>query len=228
MDYYNINIKGVLKKDLEYKNMFEEISKLVNIALCMDTDLKKLHNTNTFKFYSFDGLAPFEKNGYKQFKIYNFNIKTADRVFAEKLKCALKDLDNQLLVITEIRMNTLKVKDIDTVFSVTPTISVIDRGSHWTKNDFSMDIIKENILSNTIKKYNSWFDTDIKTHDFIEEISLLNKKVIFIPYKKGIFLTNKFKIKVKKDKLSQEIARLIFVIGLLEKNSLGLGYCEFS
>ena len=229
MDYYQLKISCVLKQDLDFKNMFEELSKVINKSLLKDKDLKKLHEINTFKMYVFDGLYPANKKGYKKFNLYGFNIKTIDKALAFKLNSILKKTENDLINIVSVTLETKDTGKIEALYTVTPAISVIKNGSHWTKEDYPMELLIDRINSNAKKKYAYWFDEQIdEKHNFIENIEQTNKKTIVLPYKDGVLLTNKFKIKVKEDEISQQLAGIVFTTGLLEKNALGLGYCTIA
>lgn len=226
MIYYKLKVSCVLKQDLEFKNMFEELSKFINLVFLMDKNLKDLHGINTFKMYSFDGLYPATKEGYKKFNLYGFHLKTIDRTFALKMNSLLRRTESDLLNIISVEMESLNTGNIKELYTVTPCISVIDKNKHWTNNDYPIDILIDRINSNAMKKYEHWFGEEVgREVDFIKDIEQVNNTPIVLPYKKGILLTNKFKIKVKEDKESQKLARMAFITGLLEKNSLGLGYC---
>ena len=229
MTYYQLKISCVLKQDLDFKNMFEELSKIINKSLLEDKKLKELHELNTFKMYVFDGLYPASKEGYKKFNLYGFNIKTVDRNLAFKLNSLLKKTENDLINIISVVLETKDTGKIEALYTVTPAISVIKSGSHWTKEDYPIELLIDRINSNAKKKYTYWFDEDIdEEHNFIESIEQANRKVIVLPYKDGVLLTNKFKIKVKGDEISQQLAGMVFTTGLLEKNALGLGYCTIA
>jgi len=229
MQYYKLKVSCVLKRDLHPKNMFKELSNAINKTFLYDESLKKLHEINTFKMYSFDGLYPVAKKGYKKFELYGFQIKTVDRAFALKMNSLLRKCENNLFNVVGITMETLFTETISELYTVTPAIATIKEGKHWTKEDYSMEILIDRINKNAKKKYFYWFGEEIdEAHNFVKDIKQTNKKVIVLPYKDGILLTNKFKIRVKEDESSQELAGIVFTAGLLEKNSLGLGYCTIA
>jgi len=231
MLYYELTINCILKKDLGFKESLEELSKVINKTFLLDKNLKKLHKMNTFKMYSFDDLYPVTREGYKKGNSYGFHIKTIDRVFALKMENLLKKTNNDLIDITDVNIKLLNTGKIKELYTVTPVISVIRNGRHWTKNDYPLDLLIERINKNAAEKYNYWFNSNDEIepdYNFIEDIKQINDKVIVLTYKKGIFLTNKFKLKVKEDDISQKLAEIVFICGLLEKNSLGMGYCTIA
>lgn len=225
MKYYQILVRGVLKRDLESFYLTEELSKVVNRALAESSLLRKLHPINTYKFFSFDGLYPVREEGYKKFKIYGFRIKTIDKRLASHLINGLKDLENDLLEIFDVNMESFHINHVDTLYTVTPTISVIEKNRHWIKEDYPIEMLIRKINRNIKNKYEEWFGEHIEEdHNIIDEITQTNNKIIFQKYKEGVFLTNKFIVKIKDDPLSQELGKFMFITGMLEKNSLGLGY----
>lgn len=229
MIYYQLKISCVLKQDLNFKNMFEELSKVINKAFLKDKNLKALHKLNTFKMYVFDGLYPVTKEGYKKFNLYGFNFRTVDKALAFKLNSLLKKTNSDFINIVKIVMETRNTGKLKGLYTVTPAISVIESGKHWTNDDYPIELLIERINNNAKRKYSYWFDSEIdREHSFIDDIKQMNKKTIVLPYKNGVLLTNKFKIKVKEDEVSQKLAGIVYGTGLLEKNSLGLGYCTIA
>jgi len=61
--------------------------------------------------------------------------------------------------------------------------------------------------------------------NFIEFIQQTNFKPIKVVYKNTSLIGNKMIIGVKSDEISQKLAFTILGAGLLEKNSIGMGYC---
>lgn len=226
MLFYELTIVGVLKKDIEFKNMNEELSKIINKAFLNDEKLKEFHELNTFKMYVFSGFQPIEINGYKKGNMYSFKLRSMDRVFALNMRHHIKNTENDLLDIVTIGFESISYRPINELYTLTPCISVIENRKHWINSDYEIDLIKDRINSNIQRKYKMWFGEEIdKDHDFIDSIEQKNNSVIVLNYKEGKLLTNKFKITIKKDEISQRLAFLILGTGLLEKNSLGLGFC---
>ncbi len=92
----------------------------------------------------------------------------------------------------------------------------------------SIDIIKNSINNNLINKLKTIKGIEYPiNHDMIEEIEIKNIKSIAYRYKNIKLIGNKFNIKVKQDDSSQEIVKVAIAVGLLEKISLGYGYCIY-
>ena len=87
-----------------------------------------------------------------------------------------------------------------------------------------MDLVKNRILANIQKKYKNIYNTQVDI-DFIKAIKKINRQPIKIPYKNINMLGNKFEIEVKDDPMSQSLAYLAISVGILEKNSIGFGFC---
>lgn len=231
MDYWQLTIPVILSKEVTFKDMHKEISDVINKAMLMDESLKNFHELNAFKLYVFSGFYPVNKAGYKKGEMYSFLFRCLDRTFALKMKNLIKVVQNDLFKVVAIEIESKEQSPISELYTVTPTIAVFTEENkkprHWTNSDFDIGKLKDRMNSNAQKKYSLWMDKEIdRQHSFIEDIVQVNEKVIVLNYKNsGKLLTNKFKIKVKQDKLSQEIAFMILATGLLEKNSLGLGFC---
>ena len=113
-------------------------------------------------------------------------------------------------------------RNINKLITLTPAIITTEKGDYDIKED--IEFVKNRILANTQKKYKKIYDTQIDI-DFIKEIRKTNKTPVKIPYKNINMLGNKFEIQIKEDPMSQNLAYLNLSVGLLEKNSLGLGFC---
>lgn len=230
MRAYELTICIKLKKDLEYRNMFYELSRGINEMFMFDKNLKEFHESNFIKLYTFSGLEPVSKKGYKAGEIYFFKIRTIDRLLSKQFETILKLKRNDIFKVLQIVYNEIEYRKIDELHTLTPSISVIKNKIHWTKDEYDIDILKQRINSNMIKKmrmfaYEDYLINMDENHDFIEKIEQINNKTIVLKYKEGVLLTNKFKIKVKEDNISQKLAFMALGTGLLEKNSLGLGFC---
>lgn len=226
MKLYELTIAVILKRDIEFKNMNEEISKVINKSFLKDDKLKEFHETNTFKMYSFSGFQPIEMKGYKKGNMYSFKLRSMDRIFAMTMKNFIKATNNDFFDVVTIGLESIAYRHINELYTLTPSISVIEKNRHWIKDDFDVELIRDRINSNIQRKYKMWFGEELDfNHDLIDTLELKNKKAIVLNYKGGKLLTNKFKITIKEDEVSQKLAFMILATGLLEKNSLGLGFC---
>lgn len=230
MEYYQLTVFGTLKKDVDYKNSYEEIGKVINHVMGYDNYLKKLHERKGIKFYVFSSFHPTEIDKvYKSGKTYSFQVRSIDGNFIIRLKNCFEIIKNNLLNVNTTDLKVKKVYFIDELYTKTPAVAVIDRKRHWTLNDYSLNVLMDRIRKNTVRKYEEWYKKPVKSNfDFIESIRILNSSPIVIPYKGGIVLSNKMILKIRKDPLSQKLGGIILATGLLEKNSsLGCGFTTF-
>jgi hypothetical protein len=61
MKYFELTCTAYLKKDIDFKESFEILSKYISFSMAGDEQLKATHNSRGFKYYNFGGLFPIEK-----------------------------------------------------------------------------------------------------------------------------------------------------------------------
>lgn len=232
MEYYEIKVTLLLKKDIRLENINEFISFNINKSMISDAELKKSHGSKGFKPYCIGSLYPFdlENKIYRANQIYILTIRSIDKDFLNKLKNVLKqskDLDFNVLACQFMKKT---YSFIESAFTLTPCIiSITNEESkktrYWTKDDSSLDFVKKRIKANLEKKYfQFYYEKIIAPDDFISMIEIKNRIPIVYNYKKSKLFSNKFKITFNSDVISQKLAFLAFGVGLLEKNSLGFGF----
>lgn len=223
MNCYNLKIITLLKQNLKNEETYEKISNLISYAMLKDKNLKEIHEKNTFKNYVFCSLYPVQKDGiYKQNNIYSFDLRGLEFSKIMKLKQVLTGLENDYFKIIQINLQNHEQIKINKLITLTPTIITTPKGDYDIQDN--MELVKDRILANIQKKYKNIYNTEVNV-DFIKEIKKTNRQPIKIPYKNINMLGNKFEIEVKEDPMSQNLAYLALSIGILEKNSLGLGFC---
>ncbi|WP_303865035.1 CRISPR-associated endoribonuclease Cas6 [Alkalibaculum bacchi] len=225
--YYELVITILLKDNIHLENSYEFLSTFLNKGMLQDEKLKELHQENKFKFYSYSNLQPLERDKiYKEGRIYYFNLRSIDISFLGRMKRAITYKNPYCKVISS-EIKTCKPKYISKIVSLSPAVSTIDSGRYWVKED-GLDLIMSRICSNGNKKYESYYGKEVdKNHIFVESIVQLNNFAIKIPYKNTFLLGNKFEIGIKSDELSQAIAKIVLGTNLLEKGSIGCGYCLY-
>lgn len=223
MNCYNLKIITLLKQNLKNEETYEKISNLISYAMLKDKNLKEIHEKKTFKNYVFCSLYPVQKDGiYKQNNIYSFDLRGLEFSKIMKLKQVLTGLENDYFKIIQINLQNHEQIKINKLITLTPTIITTQKGDYDIQDN--MELVKDRILANIQKKYKNIYNTEVNV-DFIKEIKKTNRQPIKIPYKNINMLGNKFEIEVKEDPMSQNLAYLALSIGILEKNSLGLGFC---
>lgn len=220
---FNIRVKLVPLLNIKCNEVYEKLSNLISYAMTKDEDLLELHEQNTQKMYTFCALYPVQKDGiYRNGIIYSFDIRTTDINFALKIKYILDKLQSKFFKVVMTDINTNEQRKINQLISLTPAV-ITSTETGYLNND--LDFIKSRILMGAEKKYFKMFHKKISI-DFIESIEKTNIKPIKIPYKNINFLGNKYIINVKQDKLSQDLAYIVFATGVCEKNSLGFGFVK--
>lgn len=227
MNYYQLKITLRLKYNLYFDEVTEKLSILFNKSMLYNEYLKSIHEINTYKFYVFEGLSPFEKDKtYKKGNFYMTRLRCIDEVVAEAFKKCLKNTSTKEFNVLAVDLEKIKFRPVKQIYNVTPAIAIVD--SHPWTNKMEMDIIKKSINNNLLKKIRTIKGIDdVVQYDMISNIEVKNIKPIAFKYKNNKLIGNKFVIEVKEDDMSQEMAYMAISTGLLEKNSLGYGYCLY-
>lgn len=229
MKFYQLVIALKTKQDIYYDEVTEKLSILFSKSMLYHHNLKSMHELNQYKLYVFEGLSPFERDKiYKKDRIYTTNLRCMDEGMAEDFKNCLKQTNTNEFDVVAVDINTYTIiRNIRELYTITPAIATID-GRPW-KEPLNIDILKNSINTNLINKFKAikGIEYPIPEHNMIKDIELKNIKPIAFKYKNIKLIGNKFSIQVNQDELSQEMARIAVSTGLLEKNSLGYGYCLY-
>ncbi len=221
---HNMKVVVTLKEDLKYENTYEAIANLISRAMFKDEKLKTFHEENKYKMYNFCSLYPFEKNAiYKKSKMYAFDIRYIDMDFGIKIKQLLNLVNDSKFNVVATNIETHKLRKIKKLVSLTPAICTVSKNNY--KIDGNINLIKNRLIAGAEKKYFCITGEKING-DFIKSISQINIKPIKLPYKNTNLLGYKFDIEVKEDEVSQKLAQILYATGILEKNSLGFGFCK--
>lgn len=227
MDYSEVKVFIKMKEGVKSDNMYEVLNGYINASLLNDSKLSRIHELNTFKFYTYCLPYPIEKERiYQKERIYCFNIRSVNNEIVVRFGRSLKK-ESPLFTVEGISYDNYRVYNISKLISLTPVVVTMDDGVYWKREDGLEELIRR-LSSNGERKLRRYFgDCNIvKGHSFIENIEQKNKRLIMIPYKKGCLFGNKFEITVKQDEQSQFIASMVNAVGLGEKNTIGLGYCK--
>lgn len=226
MHIYEIKLKIRLNEDIHYIDSYTKISDFINYLMLYDKDLKQKHTEKTYKYYCFNSLYPFSKDKiYKEGAFYDFTIRTIEQDFIGKIMmCITKRSHFRQFKVIRFNYNERAVKNIKELVSITPAIITTD-GGYWIHGD-GIDIAKKKINDNLYKKYKSYTLEDIQEgNNIVESIEVMNRIPIKIPYKNMHMLGNKFKITLASNQDAQLLGNMALGTGILEKNSLGMGFC---
>lgn len=233
MQFFELKCKAYLKRDLDFKDSFDAISKYISFSMMQSDDYKNLHNSNEFKHYVFNSFYPLEKDKiYKKDKLYTFILRSLDEKFIDTLQDKLRqNINNPNLLVIEAKKNERKQFFIKELYSVTPVVVTISKGLYWSiQKDGDIFKLLKQLQDNLEKKYKSFYKQELEPkQNFIQSIELKNKvpQSIFITKdkQKVRLFGNKFKIIPNEDEVSQKLAFIALGAGLGEKNSFGAGFC---
>lgn len=225
MFYDQLVITLLLKKDIHYLSSSEVIGKWLNQALLLDDDLKVFHKQTGFKFYVYDNLFPFEKQGtYTGGKVYVLKIRSMKPGFIHRLKNLLRKVDYPFFHMLAAEEQKVCSKQILELYTVTPFFVTVD-GKPWLSTD-DFSLLEERLQANAEKKYKDLFGPVDFSPSFIQRIDILNRKPIAVDYKGIRLIGHKARLTINEDINSQKLAFTISGTGLAEKNSsLGGGFC---
>lgn len=245
MKYFELNISVKLKRNLSLDDMYLELSNVINSLMKHHDFLGFIHKEhNYFKFYSYTGFAPVTKEikekDYKKDSTCYFKLRTPIPELSQAFSFVLMNFDNDLFDVTNIQMfrrDYSSNKKIRELYTITPTISTITEENkiwYWTADKYPIELIIERMNKNLIRKYNKCYGENIPlNHIAVKSAKLHNGEYgIKLKYKKfanerhKYFYGNKFQVYINEDPISQKLAWFATSVGLLEKNSLGYGFCE--
>lgn len=228
MNYFEITITVLLKRDIYFADSGYVIGKNINRIMLLDEGLKEFHPKKEYKNYVFNSFYPLEKDKtYKKDKLYIFKIRSLDYEFCEKMYKLSTYLKSEDFKVISADIKEIKEKTIKEIYTVTPLIITVDN-KPWMQED-DIELFKERIESNLEKKYKNFYNEDIDVKGkFINSIEFKNRKPMHYNYKNGIkLLANKVSIQIQDNEEAQKVAFLARAVGIGEKNSaIGAGFCE--
>lgn len=232
MQYYELTCTAYIKNDIGFERSFEAMSRYISFAM-VEGGLEEVHVKTGYKYYTFGGLLPVEKDGvYQKGTTYRFTLRSLDENFIDTLSKALRaNTDNPDFIVVETHKRTVRQHFISELYSATPVIASVDNGRFWTLQE-SGDImlLQKQLHDNLEKKYQSFYGEELKApQNFIQFLEIKNRKPQNIRIHKNgkrvTFYGNKFRIISNEDEISQKLAFIALACGLGEKNSFGGGFC---
>lgn len=227
MDVYEIKIKLYLLKDIKIEETQTYLAYFIDSVMIKDNIFLGVHETNQYKFYSFDSLYPLAKEGiYQKDNTYVFRIRTVDYKMAEYLyEKLIRNRTKELQGLTgEIKI--IKPKLIKKLYTLTPVVLKTDQG-YW-KNSLTFADFEERLKINLIKKYKSITGEDIdEDFQLYFQINFKNKVPVSRKYKGVKLLGDMIEIEIAENENAQKLARLALGAGLLEMNARGFGFVNY-
>lgn len=218
-----------LKEDIDVRSIHEKLSIMINDAMNNDSVLSDIHvNCNRYKYYSYSSLIPRANNGvFRRGDIYRFYLNAQSKDVLYRFKKALNGYVNETFIVCEVHSKTHQIMQIKSIKSETPSVITIKDSFNLGKID--LIFMRKRIIANAIRKYNRFYNEDIEeNYNFISNIEVLYKYPKLINYKQGKILGYEYRLTINEDELSQKIAETMLNSGMLEKNSLGLGFCVWN
>lgn len=228
LQVYEIRIKVFLLEDVKYENTQEVIARFIDSSFQRDEKLLELHNSNTYKYYSFNLFYPLEKKKcYLKGNIYTITLRTVDKYLANHFYEVLVNHYNQELKGLTADVRILPKKQIELLYSITPCLI---KGNTYWKGELSPELYEERIKINLIKKYNQFIGCKLEENfPLFTGFEFMNRSPIATSYtSKGIrLLGDKICLRIADDAMSQEMAYLAMGTGVCENNARGFGFVNY-
>lgn len=225
---YEYDIKILLLKDINLRDIGEIIGNLLTQVLCSDESWQKKHYDKTYKKYCFNYLYPLAiKDMYTRGGVYNFQSRVMDEKVEKIFDLYLRNFKNDYFKILLTRKKKIIDKNvIEKIYATTPII-IKNNNGYW-KNNESFDFYEKRIRENLIKKYNTITGNNIREAVIFNNLIIDNRKPIAVSYKNITLLGDKATFYIAQDELSQEIVRCALGMGVGENNvTLGSGFVNF-
>jgi CRISPR-associated endoribonuclease Cas6 len=228
--YHEVTVMVYLNNNIEFADVNEKISKLINYSFNNSQVLSCLHKSTGLKHYNFSWLYPIEKDKcYKADEIYSFLFRSHDiKLINEFIKC-IDNIKNDDFIVTNVILKSWDYKEIDYVDNLTPTVITLKDGIRWNKETHGTEVAFTGLFNNLIKKYNSLNNTNFNFSysDIIKDIEVKSNIAIVFKYKGILILGYKFRIRFQENSIAQEIANMAVIEGIGEKNSsMGAGFVK--
>ncbi len=227
MKVWELTLKVYLKEDIPMEEIQIEISKIIDNCLIKDEKLLNFHINNQYKYYTFSGFYPIEKNKvYLAGKMYTVSIRTVDERLVKHFQKFLDIESSENLKALTLEIKTIPQKYIERIYSITPVVAKFENG-YWKTNE-SVDIFEKRLKENLIKKYNNFTNQKIdEEFDLFTFMKFDNIKPIASKYKGVRMLGDKITLNVAENNLAQELAYFALGTGLMEMNARGYGYVNY-
>lgn len=223
-----LQVKVFLLKNIPVENITNQVCKLIDQPLIKDERFREFHNSREFKCYSFNSPYPIEKDKvYKEGNIYTFRLRTVNEELSDFLVKTLVNEYTDTIKVLTINRVFIKQRHIERVSTVTPLIAKFEFG-YW-KGRVGVEVLEKRIKENIIKKYNSFFNSNIsRDFELFTMMTIKNKVPIKCKYKNISLLGDKIELVVADNKQAQDIMHFAIGAGLGELNSRGFGFINYT
>lgn len=227
MKVYEMHLKLFLLKNVHFEEARETICKLIDKSLLKDEQMKKFHEKNKYKFYTFNSFYPLEKDKlYKAGNIYTILIRTIDENLVKHFKTYLVNEYTEELKALTIKERVIPKRVIEKIYTISPAVMKCEKG-YW-KNNITVNQFEKRIKENLIKKYNEFFNTKINEEfQLFNFVKFENKLPIPCNYKNIKFLGDKLTLMIDSSEEAQKLAYLALGAGVAELGARGYGFCNY-
>jgi CRISPR-associated endoribonuclease Cas6 len=225
---FELSVKVYALTNISASELLGKISALIDITLAKKEEYLLFHRQNSFKNYTFDSLAPLEKNGlYQAGRIYTFRIRTVDKVLAEYFEEQLFSSYTSDIKVLTVSTRVIPQKHIEKIFTLTPLVIKNDFG-YWRSN-LSLEEYEDRIKINLIKKHNQFYENKLdEDFELFTSIEFNNYKPIAVPMKNNIsLLADKITLHISENSTAQALAYFALGVGLGENGPRGFGFCGY-
>lgn len=227
MKYYELKVNVRLKQDIHFKDSLITLNTILNKFMMLNEFLKSIHQHKGYKFYNYSSFYPVEEDVYYEGELYFFTLRSCRKRIVKEFEKVLQN-DNPFFYVIESEFIVKNQYNLNGLYALTPVVMTypnIKEDRYWKNEKPIQDLIKA-INMNLQKKYKDFTGIDIdRGYNMIEQIIITNQNPIGVKYKGGSIIGAKTKIILKQEKIAQDLAFFALGIGLLEKNSLGFGFC---
>ena len=221
-------VKVYCLQDLSKREVFIQISKLIDCSLMVDDETQHIHTDRTYKSYSFGGLMPLEIDGvYKKGNIYTFVVRTVKKELVTVFKRHLINQYTKYLKALTIEEKVIRERPIQKIFTLTPVIMKFDQG-YW-KGHYSEEVFEKRLRENMIKKYNTLYQTKLdEDFELFQYIKFDNQKPVAFRCKDITLLGDKVTLEIAAHATAQKLAYMAIGTGIGEMNARGAGFINYT
>lgn len=225
MQIFELILKVYTLEDINNKDVREKCGYFIDDTMVKDEEFEKLHEGIGFKNYSFNTLYPLKINeSYSKGNIYELKIRTVDYKLAKFLLENLHNTTTKELKGLEAKVRIVDERPIEKLYALSPVIVKTYEKKYW-KEVMDVEQYMERLKINLIKKYNSFFNTNIdENFEMFTSILIKNKCPIGFKYK-GIKLPgDKIELTIAGNEQAQKLANFAQAVALGDLGPRGAGF----
>lgn len=225
MQIFELILKVYTLEDINNKDVREKCGYFIDDTMVKDEEFEKLHEGVGFKNYSFNTLYSLKINeSYSKGNIYELKIRTVDYKLAKFLLENLHNTTTKELKGLEAKVRIVDERPIEKLYALSPVIVKTYEKKYW-KEVMDVEQYMERLKINLIKKYNSFFNTNIdENFEMFTSILIKNKCPIGFKYK-GIKLPgDKIELTIAGNEQAQKLANFAQAVALGDLGPRGAGF----